>query len=133
MTLTPEFEKAIQLTEQQHFLELASELGRVKTQTTNKYAANGQLRSGAFLGALVTEQLAAITNHANAVVDSYVRLASKAGLLSRPDTKAWLTTRLEGFLSNKGFLNSLSEQAKLVRIPHERVHRGRRATTWGPS
>lgn len=117
--VTPELERAIQLTEQQQFLKLASDLGRIKQETTNEYIKKNLLRSGPFLTALVERQVEAITRHAETTVDSYVRLASAAGLVTNADTQEHLRRRLDRFLSNRGFLDSLADQAKRVRIPHE--------------
>ena len=117
--MTPEFEAAVRLAEQDHFNDLASELARVKSDTRNLHAATGTLRSGGYLQNLLEGQLAALASHASVVADSYVRLASRTGLLSRADAEEWLTSRLERSLSAKGLLASLSEEAKVIRVPHD--------------
>ena len=117
--MTPEFEKALGLTEQEHFSNLSGHLGRVTTETTNKYAANNTLRSGGYVAALRSGKLKALEEYGNGLAEAYVRLASKTDLLGRAGAEGWLVARLERALGGKGVVDALVEKAKAVKIPQD--------------
>jgi predicted nucleotide-binding protein len=113
--VTPQLQKAIELAERQRFLELASKTGRIKTDLTNKAAAKGTLRTGGYLASLMSHQLQAMRETAEALADDCVRLVQKAGPISVEDER-WLKKRIAGFLGGRGFLDSIREQSRFVRL-----------------
>lgn len=114
--MTPELTKALELTGREHFLQLASELARIKQEITNKHAAQGSLHSGAYLGSLLSLQVDALARCADAVVEDYARLAIKASATTVDDV-AELKSGLTGLLSGKGLLDALRELVSRLRVP----------------
>ena len=77
-------------------------LGRVEQEVTNKHAAQGSLRSGAYVGSPPLRSARRLARYADAVVQDYGRLAVKAGPTSVDDVAALKSTsqdcsRAEGF------------------------------------
>lgn len=118
--MTPELTKALELAGREHLLQLAFDLGRVKQEVTNKHAAQGSLRSGAYVGSLLSVQLDALTRYADAVVQDYARLAVTAGATTVDDVAA-LKTGITGLLSGKGFLDSLRELVARIGVPEAAI------------
>jgi hypothetical protein len=114
--MTPELTKALELAGRGHLLQLASELGRAKEELTNKHAAQGSLRSGAYVGSLLSVQLDALARYADAVVQDYAHLAVEAGA-TRVDDVAALKSIITGLLSGTGFLDALRELVGRIRVP----------------
>ena len=114
--MTPDLTQALELAGREHLLRLASELGRVKQEVTNKHAAQGSLHSGAYVGSLLSVQLDALARYADAVVLDYARLAVRAGATTVDDVAA-LKSSITGLLSGQGFLDALRELVERIPVP----------------